>query len=292
MASSMTGWGYGEFQKDGRIITVELRSVNNRYLEISCRTPLHVSQYENQIKRMIKDVLHRGKVYVTISIQGDTQEVLDFKLNPVRAITIKNLLQQLCKSTGIDESLSLDHLLKFSEIFESNVEPGDSDQIWKEIKKPLSDALINLKKMRDAEGEALTKDIVKRIQIIDRLIGEIEKIASQNVETHFKRLSENVSKLVKDQDVDENRLYTEIALMADRMDVTEECVRLKSHTNLFINTLKCEDVVGKKLNFLLQEMHREANTISSKASNSDINHIVVTIKEEIEKLREQVLNLE
>ncbi len=292
MTSSMTGLGLGEAQKDGTTVTVELRSVNNRFLEISCRMPSFLSHYEAKVKEIIRTKLQRGKVYATISVQGETDEVLDIRVAPKMILATRHLLDELQKIAGIKEELKLEHFLKFSEIFESVKEPEGSEKTWECVKDALKKALTDLKDMRDREGEALSHDILSRIQILEEHVAAIDKITEINLPDAYKKMVERVGKLIKDREIDQERLNTEIVLMADKMDITEECVRLRSHNQLFFQILKQEPVVGKKLNFLLQEMNREANTISSKAVNADISHHVVEMKEEIEKLREQVQNLE
>ena len=292
MASSMTGLGLGEVQKNGIVATVELRSVNNRFLEISCKMPSFLSHYEAEVKEIIRTKLKRGKVYATISVQGETNEILGIRVAPRMILATRHLLDELRKTAGVKEELKLEHFLKFSEIFESTKEPEGAEKTWDYVKDALKEALADLKEMRDREGEVLAQDILGRIQILEEHVAAIEKITEVNLPDAYKRMVERVSKLIKDREIDQERLNTEIVLMADKMDITEECVRLRSHNQLFFQILQQEPVVGKKLNFLLQEMNREANTISSKAINAEISHHVVEMKEEIEKLREQVQNLE
>ena len=292
MASSMTGMGIGEFQQDGTTILAELKSVNNRYLEVACRMPSDLSQYEGEVREMIRSSIHRGKLYVTISIQGETDAIMDIRVDTKKAQSVCRLLEEVCRATGVPEQPRLEHFLKFSEIFEPLREPEGGEKTWKGVKKALSEALAELKEMRRREGKVLVKDIIQRVRIIEKHIGDIETISMKNVEDTHRRMVERVKKLAQDRKLDEDRLYSEIVLMADKMDVTEECVRLRSHDQLFLATVRDEAFVGKKLNFLLQEMNREVNTISAKATNAEISHLVVEMKEEIERLREQVQNLE
>jgi len=292
MPSSMTGLGLGEIQKNGTTIGIELKSVNNRFLEVSCRMPSFLSQYEQKVKEIIKRQIQRGKLYVTISIRGEPDEVLDIRIDSEKARAIHRLLEELRGVTGIQEDLRLEHFLNFSEIFEPLREQEVGEKTWEGVKEALVVALTDLKEMRDKEGEALTEDIVGRVNALEKHIGEIEDLARVNVPDAHSRMIERVQKLLRDREISQERLHSEIVLMADKMDVTEECVRLRSHYRLFYQIMQEEAVVGKKLNFLLQEMNRETNTISSKASSAEISHIVVQMKEEIEKLREQVQNLE
>ncbi len=292
MAFSMTGWGIGEASIDGYSISVELKSVNNRFLEVSCRLPSYLSQYEQQVREVIKQQIHRGKVYMNLSIKTDSGNNMSIRLNPALTKAVRNLLNELRQASGVDEALSLDHFLHFSEIFESSKEPGDGDRIWESVVDALGQALKMLKTMRSQEGEALTRDILEHIRLLNQNLEAIEAISKQNVPKTYDKMIQRIKKLTDAVEFNEDRLNTEIVLMADRLDVTEECVRLTSHNQLFTQTLKEEEAVGKKLNFLLQEMNREANTISSKATDVDVSRHVVAMKEEIEKLREQVQNLE
>jgi uncharacterized protein (TIGR00255 family) len=269
-----------------------LKSVNNRYLEVSCRLPSFISQCEQQIRDIIRNNIQRGKLYVTITIKGDTDGILGIRIDDKMVSTIRNLLNHLQESSGVCEELKLEHFLRFSEIFESYSEPEDTDVTWNHVKGALQKALNALKSMRQEEGKALVCDAVGRIQKIEAHIDKIERIAKGSVAETFDKLMERVKKLMRDHNLEQDRLYSEIALLADKMDITEECVRMRSHDQLFLQTLKKEESVGKKLNFLLQEMNREANTMSSKALSVEIGHLVVEMKEEIEKLREQVQNLE
>lgn len=292
MASSMTGLGIGELTIDGVTITVELRSVNNRFLEVSCRMPSFLTCYERQVRNMIRDRIHRGKMYVQITMQGNSDDGVGIRVNTQQIEGIRHLLCELRQYAGVDEDLKMEHFLKFSEIFESPKEQENSEKIWRSIQKALVEALENLGQMRVQEGESLLSDIHKRLDLLDHYLKQIEKLAENNVEDMYERLLEKVQKLINDTGISKDRLYTEIAVLSDKMDITEECVRLKSHNELFNQTIMKESVVGKKLTFLLQEMNREVNTISSKATQSEVSHIVVAMKEEIEKLREQVQNLE
>ncbi len=292
MISSMTGFGAGEFHQDGYTVSVELRSVNSRFLEVSCRLPPSFISYEREMKEIIKKKIQRGKLYVTLSIQGENAGVLDIKVDQRIARAVRSLLDEICQTTGIQEELRLDHILKFSEIFEPLKEPAGAEKMWGGVKTALVKALDDLKSMRNREGESLAKDIVKRVKYLDKNLNAIERIAKKNIQNAYQKMVERIRVLERNQEVSQERLHAEIVLLADKLDITEECVRFRGHNTLFNKIIKESSVVGKKLNFLLQEMNREANTISAKANNLAISHHVVEIKEEVEKLREQVQNLE
>jgi uncharacterized protein (TIGR00255 family) len=292
MISSMTGMGIGEVHCDSGTVVVEIKSVNNRYLEVSCRMPSFLIKYERNVKEIIRKNIHRGKVYVTISIQGESDDSLEIRVDDKTVLAVKNLLESLRRETGLKEKLRLDHFLKFSDIFQNSKESDGANNKWKDVEVAVKYALNDLKKMRKEEGKALVRDITQRIKKLENNIKIIEKIDKKNVIQTHNKMVKRVHQLVKENDIDENRLYSEIAILADKMDITEECVRLRSHNQTFSSIIENDCVVGKKLNFLLQEMNRETNTISSKASNAKISYNVVGMKEEIEKLREQVQNLE
>jgi uncharacterized protein (TIGR00255 family) len=292
MASSMTGLGVGEVREGGMTVVVELKSVNNRFLEISCRIPSVIACYEQEIREIIRSQITRGKLYVTIAVQDEVDGTLDIRVDSEMAKRIRRLLDELRQATGVEEELCLEHFLKFSEIFEPLKEPEDGEKIWENLRVALTKALTDLKEMRDKEGSVLVRDIVGRVQDLEEHIDAIERIAQENLQNKYEKMVSRVQRLIKDRELDEERLNAEVVLMADRMDVTEECVRLRSHNQLFFRILEKEAAIGKKLNFLLQEMNREVNTISAKALNAEISHLVVEMKEEIEKIREQVQNLE
>jgi len=288
----MTGVGVCEIKNDKNIYSVEVKSVNNRYLEVSCRIPSCISGYEAEIREIVRESVHRGKVYLNITIQGESDGALGLRVDPLRARAICQLLEELQKVSGIREDVRLEHLLKFSEIFDAPKDLDANAEAWKYVRQALDGALKALKTMRAEEGKALSDDILNRIGKLEEDVLHIEKTAGKTFQERYEKMVKRIQAMIQDTEIDADRLNTEVALMANKMDVTEECVRLHSHHRLFHDTLKNQDVVGKKLNFLLQEMNREANTVSAKANNAEISHVVVSIKEEIEKLREQVQNLE
>jgi uncharacterized protein (TIGR00255 family) len=292
MASSMTGLGIGEKKSGGQTICVELRSVNNRYLEVSSRLPAVLSPFEPAIKEIVREAVSRGKLYVNISVLGGSNSYAHLRINKDAVIQVGQILNSLRKEAHIEDPLRLEHLLQYPEIFENADQNHSEEMTWENTKAALIQALEDLKKMRRKEGRVLVEDILARLKLLKKSVDEIDKIAKTNLPETHQKMVERVKKLVHGEAVNEERLYSEIALMADKLDVTEECTRLKSHHQLFREIIGSEDEVGKKLNFLLQEMNREVNTISTKANHVLISHIVVSMKDEIEKLREQVQNLE
>ncbi|MFC1568594.1 YicC/YloC family endoribonuclease [bacterium] len=292
MVSSMTGLGVGEVKFGNQIITIEIRSVNNRFLEVSSRLPSGLSSYEPAVKEIIRKSIHRGKLYVNINLQGDQNGYSQLKVATDAVSSVRQLLESLRKEAGIDAPLKLEHFLQYSEIFEPYEKIDGMDQLWKHIEEALNQAVENLCAMRNQEGASLIQDLYQRLASLESAVEKVNQIAKMNITDTHQKMVERVKNLLRDEQVDNDRLYTEIAIIADKLDITEECVRLKSHHLLFRDILENESTVGKKFNFLLQEMNREVNTISSKANNADISHLVVEMKEDIEKMREQVQNLE
>ena len=291
MASSMTGLGLGEAQAGPWNITVELRSVNNRFMEASCRLPSALGAHEQMLRERLRNELERGKVYVQVSIQADQEAGLGISVKPERVREVKGLLESVAHEAGLAPTVTLDHVLKFSEIFEST-DPNKTDALLVEaFQAALGRAISDIKAMRAKEGQALVDDIDQRVGQLEAHRLEVEVLAKTHAQETHQKLKDRVTALCGESPVDPDRLSTELALMADRMDVTEECVRLASHHRLFLDTLHGNESVGKKLNFLLQEMNREVNTIGSKASHITIQHTAVAMKNEIEKIREQVQNL-
>jgi uncharacterized protein (TIGR00255 family) len=292
MASSMTGLGTAEIQFNNTTIIAELKSFNNRYLELSCRLAAPLVQYEREIRDLVRQHLQRGKLYINIAMQNNHENGVGLRVNTEKVKAIHQLLRQVQKTAGTREKLKLEHYLKFSEILESSAVSEPDEALWLAVEELLNKALFNLKRMRDQEGAILARDLIQRIRFMEQQVGAIETLVKDRMPEVMQKLRERLKQLLQETDIDENRVLLEIALLTDRMDVTEECVRLKSHAELFIDTVERESAVGKKLTFLLQEMNREVNTICAKASHAEISHLAVAMKDEIEKLREQVQNLE
>jgi len=295
MAVSMTGLGIGEKRNNDYWVRVELRAVNNRYLEVSCKLPSILSYYENKVKDIIREKITRGKIYISTTINSDnsdTNDLLGIRVNNQMAKATYNLLDDLRNSAGIKEDLKLEHFLNFSEIFEPIEPTKDVEKIWEQVKGALDIALKRILVMKKQEGKNLVQDILKRIALLISYLIKIEKDSDKLFDSKITKFRQEVNNLIKETEITEDRLQTEIVLMAKKVDISEECVRMRSHFNQFKKIINQEKVVGKKLIFLLQEMNREVNTISSKATSSEISHIVVNMKEEIEKIREQVQNLE
>ena len=293
MIASMTGFGRAEVTKQGISAMVEVRSVNSRFLEVGTRLPRSLAQREKDVKDVVRARLNRGSLNVTVKVEKNLNGTAPLKVNTSAAKSYFRLLNDLRKAVKLKEKVKLEHLLNFSEVLEAGEEPGSDEQEWSVVEEALQEALKQLDEMRRKEGQELSKDLEKRVRWMDETINQIEKMSADRVPEEKKRLQERVTQLLADKSViDQNRLELEVALLADKLDVTEECVRYRSHNKFFLEALKGKDSAGRKLNFLVQEMNREANTIGSKANEAALAHVVVKLKEELEKIREQLQNLE
>ena len=292
MIASMTGFGRGEAHRGGITISVELRTVNNRFLEVATRLPRSLSLRENDVKELIRRKISRGKVNVIASVEKEGNGSAGLELNSSAARAYYKLLVQLRRTLKLKGTVKLEHMLQFTEIFEQTETGGTDEKEWMVLRESLETALGALAEMRQAEGGELERDFRARIALLDERLAQIERLSAGQVPAERMRLRERVAQLIEKTPVDEGRLELEIALLADRLDVTEECVRFRSHNKFFLEALALPEPAGRKLNFLIQEMNREANTIGSKSSATEIAHLVVSMKEELEKIREQLQNIE
>jgi uncharacterized protein (TIGR00255 family) len=292
MIQSMTGYGEGIYTENNLTVTTEIRSVNSRFSELSIKIPKSISNHENDIKEIIKDRIGRGKINIFISFNEDYQGKIPLKINEAYVKSYLKLLKDLKKISKIKETVKLSHLTQFSEIFEFNESDEDDTFAWSVAKKSIDLAVEALLTMRKNEGKFLENDLIGRIKKLEEKISSIEEISKNKVPEEREKLKERIQQLIKEIPVDENRLEMEIALLSDKLDVTEECVRFNSHNEFFLKSLNDSEPSGKKLTFLTQEMNREINTIGSKSNDSVIAHIVVEIKEELERIREQLQNIE
>jgi uncharacterized protein (TIGR00255 family) len=293
VVASMTGFGRAEVSRDGINISTEVRSVNSRYLDITLRLPRSISQREKELKDIIRTFLNRGNLNVTIKIVYESNGAVPLKVNKAAAKSYYKLLNEIRKSVKLREQVKLEHLLTFSEVLEPVDEEQTDEHEWILVQEAVRQALENLNAMRAQEGNELAKDLEKRIHRMEKTLDEVEKLSKERIPEERKNLHERIVQLIEDKFViDQNRLELEIALMVDKLDITEECVRFRSHNKFFLEALKKNEAAGRKLNFLIQEMNREANTIGSKSSDSAIAHMIIGMKEELEKIREQLQNIE
>jgi len=288
----MTGFGYGTYTENGMVATAEIRSVNNRYNEINIKIPKILANRENEIKDIIRERISRGKINLTISFNKELESNIPIKINTNALKSYVKLLNEVRKAAKIKEQIKLSHILNFSDIYEFEENTESDVFAWNLASKALDIAIAELQKMRSNEGNFLMQDLLSRISKMEESIQEIERISKERIPIERQKITEKVQQLLNNIPIDENRLELEIILLIDKLDVTEECIRFKSHINFFRESLNDTAESGKKLNFLVQEMNREINTIGSKANSAEISHIVVYVKEELEKIREQLQNIE
>ncbi|MDA0986183.1 MAG: YicC family protein [Bacteroidetes bacterium] len=292
----MTGFGRGEVTQRGISITVELRSVNNRFFEVSMRLPNSLSLREKEIKDLLRKNILRGKVQLSCSVSHEQDSDLPLEINSTAVKSIMKILKKIKSSAKLNEEITINHILKFPEVFEPKKNNSESELEWKIFQEALIKAEREFLKMRQLEGRELTKDLDKRWHNLEKIIFEIENKSISRVPEERIKLQSRVKEIIgSENNFNSQRVETEIALLADKLDITEECVRFRSHLNFFKNVMSNknnDDSVGRKLTFVVQEIMREANTISSKTNDASIAHQVVNIKEELEKIREQLQNLE
>jgi uncharacterized protein (TIGR00255 family) len=257
------------------------------------RLPRSISQREKELKDIVRTFLNRGNLNITVKIAYDSNGAIPLKVNTAAAKSYFKLLNEIRKSVKIREQVKLEHLLTFSEVLEPVEEEETDEREWELVQETVRQALENLNAMRSQEGSELAKDLEKRIHQMEETLNEVEKLSKERIPEERKNLHERIAQLVEDKFViDQNRLELEIALMVDKLDITEECVRYRSHNKFFLEALNKNEAAGRKLNFLVQEMNREANTIGSKSSDAAIAHMIIGLKEELEKIREQLQNIE
>ncbi len=291
MISSMTGYGKGTAENSNFTVEMEVKSVNSRFLDIYLRLPNSLMNREYEIREIIKGKVSRGKLSVILTLKNISSS------NGVPAIDKDKLkaylavLKEVKKASKITEKLKLEHLLYNRELFLQNEKEYD-EEVFKLIKKALEAAVGELKKMRRNEGKELAKDLKRRIETIEKKVTEIQDESKHSVNEYFDKLKERMKSLIEDVTSYSDRLELELALIADKSEITEECVRLRSHLKFFLESMENDEEPGRKLNFLCQEINREANTISAKTISTSITHNSVLVKEEIEKIREQIQNIE
>lgn len=292
MIRSMTGYGKRETSSKGSSVIVELRSVNHRFLEIAVKLPRSLAGLEDQVRKAVQQRCLRGRVDVTVSIQNGRGGAKSIELDVNLAKQYHQALRTLQKTLGLKGAVDLSIMAGFRDVLSLTDQPPASDECAPAVLKTLGQALSDLEKMRLREGQALAKDLVGRLKTISDAKAAVAEKAPQLAQDAFFRMKERVQTLLGSEPPDLPRLHQELAVFADRSDISEELVRLESHMLQFDHSLRSKESIGKTLEFLLQEMGREVNTIGSKANDAAIAALVVQMKAELEKLREQVQNVE
>lgn len=291
MISSMTGFGKGSVQVGEFTIEAEVKSFNNRFLDLSVKLPKNFSSKEFDIREKVKKRVKRGKVYLSVFIVRDGGVSKTPPLDKEGLAEVVKLVEEIKKSANITKELELSELLNFQQtIFADTLLDEEDDYVH--LEKAVLDAIDELENMRNQEGTELAIDLKTRTLNIEETVKKVEAVAPESIVDYFEKLKERARKLVNDIVDNPDRLNAELALLSERYDVTEECVRLKSHIKMFLDTLENSDEVGRKLNFITQEMNREANTINSKSVSTEVSQHGIFIKEELEKIREQIQNIE
>ena len=292
MVKSMTGYGRAVETVNGREFTVELRSVNNRYLDCTVKMPRTLSFAEDAVKQAVKGAISRGKVDVFISVRSEGAEDVKITLNTAMVEGYLDAMHQMAKDYGIREDISVSLLSRMPDVFTVDKPEVDEEQLLADLLSVVNQALERFDAMRSAEGGALENDLRSRGQTILSLVEQVEAGSGQTVADYRTRLENKLKEVLANTAIDESRILTEAAIFADKVAVDEETVRLRSHLDQMNNMLTTGGAIGRKLDFLLQEMNRESNTIGSKCSDVRMARIVVDIKAELEKIREQTQNIE
>lgn len=293
MIKSMTSFGRAQGEEGkGYLFSIEMKSVNNRYLDLNIRMPKFMISLEEEIRKIVNTRLNRGKVDVFINYKSYEKASAMPKLNLEVAKGYYNCFSELEKEFNIKNDITVSKLAQFPEVLTLEAEEENLDEVLKEIKPLIEVSLENMVEMRIREGEKLKEDILVKLNVIEEKVKNIESLAENLPKAYKKKLEERLSELTKGLKVDDERIAVEVAIFADKAAVDEEVTRLNSHIGQMRKTLSLEEPVGRKLDFIVQEMNREANTIGSKANDINITNIVIDIKNLIEKIREQVQNIE
>ncbi len=292
MVRSMTGFGRAKGQNNGFDVTVEIKSVNHRYFEFSSRMPRAYGFMEEKIKSYLSQKISRGKVEVSILVEDLNQNATVIEINREYADAYIKALNELSKAYKLKNDVKVSTVAGNNEMFKVRRQQVEDDVIEAAVMPVLEEACQNFISMRSVEGERLLKDVVSRTEYILSKVEFIESKSPETVASYQERITQKIKELIGDNTVDEQRILTEVAIFADKVAVAEETVRLRSHIKQFTGLLESDEPVGRKLDFIVQEMNRETNTIGSKAQDIEIAHTVVDIKSEIEKIREQIQNME
>ncbi len=291
MIKSMTGFGRGKYENEGRNYTVDIKSVNHKYTDISVRLPRFLNSEEDKIRKRISSAISRGKVDVFITFENYGSKGTNIRINKELAKDYIRELKSLAEEADLKFNVDVIDISKFPEILKIEDEQ-DEELIGNELMFAVDDALSKFISMREIEGNKLIEDIEKRIYVIQEKVNEIAKYSSILVQEYMEKLKMRVSELLEPSTVDENRLMQEIVIFSDKSSIEEELTRLKSHISQFLELVKQSSPIGKKIDFLIQEINREVNTIGSKANCLEITNRVIEIKTEVENIREQIQNIE
>ena len=293
MAISMTGFGRGEYKNDNYHFIVECRTINHKYVDINVRLPRKISFLEDKIRNIVKDYVKRGRVDLYIKLDLIGSEDVNLKFDEKLASQYVNILNNINSTFDLNDDITVMNIAKFPDIIKCEEKEEDADLLWEMLKLALEESLKNLKEMRCEEGIKLSNDIDTRCDLLKDYIEDIEKYSYNVVNEYKEKLNSRIAEILENPSlIDENRLAQEVAIYADKCSITEEIVRFKSHITQLKKAIHKDESIGRKIDFLIQEMNRETNTIGSKSSDLNITNLVVEIKSELEKIREQIQNIE
>lgn len=287
----MTGFGRGKYESEGREYVVEIKAVNHKYSDVSIRMPRQISYLEDKVRKEVLCNVFRGKIDVFISMIDYSEKGKAIKINKELAKVYISELRELAEETGIEQNINVIDISKFPEVL--NISNEDNEEVyWTELSIALKEAISNFNQMRECEGNKISEDLLMRIDRIKEKVSNIIEFSAGLVEEYVVKLQERIKEILKTDAVDETRLAQETVIYADKCSIEEEITRLKSHIGQFEKLLEAEEPCGKKLDFLVQEMNRETNTIGSKSGKLEITNLVIDLKTQIEDIREQIQNIE
>ncbi|ABW18965.1 YicC/YloC family endoribonuclease [Alkaliphilus oremlandii] len=293
MIKSMTGFGRGDSQVLDKSFQVELKSVNHRYMDVSIKMPKKFTYLEENIRKVIKSHIQRGRIEVYITYENIGESDTSISVDMPLAKEYLKAFMKLEEELSIENDVTTSMIARFPDVIRIEKKEDNEDEIWKSLEEALNGALKQLVAMRAEEGNKLELDLLKRLNKTKDFLAKVKERSPMIIQEYRQKLNDRIKEMLNEEfSLDDSRIATEVALFADRSNITEEIVRLYSHIDQFKNTLEEDDSVGRKLDFLLQEMNREANTIGSKANDLILANLVINIKSEIEKMREQIQNIE
>ena len=293
MAISMTGFGRGEFKNDNYHFLIECKTINHKYCDINVRLPRKISFLEDKIRNYVKNFVKRGRVDLYIKLDLIGSEDVNLKFDDKLASQYVNILNEIKEKFNLQDDISVMSVAKFPDIVKCEEKEEDEDLYWSMLREALDITLEKLGQMRQEEGKKLAEDTLERCDTLRSYVDEIEKYSDTIVNEYKEKLNNRIKEILEDPNIiDENRLAQEVAIFADKSNITEEIVRFRSHIEQLKKTVVKNDSIGRKIDFLIQEMNREVNTMGSKSSNINITNLVVEVKSELEKIREQIQNIE
>ena len=292
MIRSMTGFGREHQILNGREILVEIRAVNHRYYEFTAKLPRNFMYLEDKLKTLLQGKISRGKVEISVSIYSVSGKETQVTVNSAVVSNYCTAMREAADSLGLHDDLKLSHIFEMQDAFNVVRAEVDEEEVWNDVRTVSEAALDKFVKMREAEGAKLRTDVLDRVAYIESLVGQVEALSPETVSQYRAKLYEKMKEVLNTTQIDEQRILLEAAIFSEKVAVDEETVRLRSHFEQLRTMLSDEEIVGRKLDFLVQELNRETNTIGSKAQDIKITRIVVDIKSEIEKIREQIQNIE